>query len=295
MGKSATTVRLRRSEQLRDVIGIFGHVRALAVVDAEAIEDPVERIHQQRVAIRRLRSLIRLVGPVVQTQQAGVLDEDLAWVASSLGDRRDLDVMSNLVRRDAEFCANEDALDLRRCLESELDRRRVIADAELRRCISSKRYRILKRSLSDLDLTSWFGDQASVADLTPKLMRRQWHRLSRAQVELDSKQDYQSWHRMRMRAKNLRYSLEPFAPMYPGVDRCSRRLGELTDLMGRVCDVHNEQELVTFTATCSDVTVAFQAGRRVAQLELRQIQLEEGLPECWARVRRAWTALGFQK
>ena len=46
-------------------------------------------IHDTRVAIRRLRSTIRVFGKLVDSSAAGHLDEELKWFAGLLGEVRD--------------------------------------------------------------------------------------------------------------------------------------------------------------------------------------------------------------
>ena len=113
MGRAAkhASTRLRRTP-FSDAISDLGQQRVHTFIAASDCEDPVERIHQQRVAIRRLRSLLRLIAPLTRPDAMTSLDEDLRWVASRLGDQRDLDVLGEMVHRDVVRSLSDDADDL---------------------------------------------------------------------------------------------------------------------------------------------------------------------------------------
>ena len=289
MGRAAkhASTRLRRTP-FSDAISDLGQQRVHTFIAASDCEDPVERIHQQRVAIRRLRSLIRLVAPVSRPDVLTHLDEDLSWVASRLGDQRDLDVLGELVRRDVVRALSDEADDLLVGIEMELTRRRVIAQEELHECLTGKRFGQLKLSLRELDLGAGLVSDGRVEQVAPKLVQAQWKRLKRARRTWLDDEDYASWHRMRMRAKNLRYVLEDFTPAYPELGRCARQLGHLTDLMGEVCDAHNEQQFLVAVAASSDVSIAFAAGRVRTWSELRERHLIDQLPINWRKVQERW-------
>ena len=294
MGTSSSrATKHRRRDPLRGLLTELAHERALAIAEAAAVSDPSERVHRQRVAIRRLRSLIRLSRPLLRAQPLGRVDRDLAWIGSQLGDQRDVDVLTQLLRVDMEHFQADPANSLVETVEIELDRRRAIADAELRRSLSSNRYKQLECSIASLDLGEVLTVDGSVEDLLPALVRRQWKRLNRARNRWCSEGDYESWHRMRMRAKNLRYALDALTPCYPKLNHCAVELGELTDLMGACCDAHNEQELLAAVARESDVAVAFDAGRLAAYSEQNQMILRRRLPDQWARVKQDWKAVDW--
>jgi CHAD domain-containing protein len=294
MGSSTSrAAKHRRRDPWRSLLTELGHERALAIAEAAAISDPSERVHRQRVAIRRLRSLIRLSKPLLSAEPLERVDRDLAWLASKLGDCRDVDVLTQLVRVDVERFQADPANALLETVEIELDRRRASADDELLRALASARFRRLKCSLETLDLGEWVTVDGSVEDLLPSLVERQWKRLNRARDQWRSVDDYDGWHRMRMRAKNLRFSLDAFIPCYPQLKHCAGELGDLTDLMGACCDAHNERELLAAVARGSDVAVAFDAGRLAVYSELAQTSVRDKLPAQWVRVHRSWKAVGW--
>jgi CHAD domain-containing protein len=289
MGRAVThAFRRVRQAPFSEVITDLGHQRVCAFMAASEGDDPVERIHQQRVAIRRLRSLLRLITPVTRPDALTRLDEDLSWVASRLEDQRDLDVLGELVRRDVVRALSDEADDLLVGIEVELTRRQFIAHEELHVCITGKRFKHLQLSLRKLDLGAGLVSDDRVDRIAPKLLQAQWKRLKHARRTWLEDDDYGSWHRMRMRTKNLRYVLEDFTPAYPELGSCAGQLGHLTDLMGEVCDAHNEQQFLAAVAVSSDVSIAFTAGRVSAWSELRQRRLIDQLPAHWRKVQRHW-------
>ena len=202
--------------------------------------------------------------------------------------QRDLDVLGELVRRDVVRALSDEADDLLVGIEMELTRRRVIAQEELHECLTGKRFGQLKLSLRELDLGAGLVSDDRVDQVAPKLLQAQWKRLKHARRTWLEDDDYGSWHRMRMRAKNLRYVLEDFTPAYPDLGHCARSLGHLTDLMGEVCDAHNEQQFLVAVAASSDVSIAFAAGRVRTWSELRERHLIDQLPINWRKVQERW-------
>jgi CHAD domain-containing protein len=294
MGSNTSrALKSQRHQSLGHVLTELGHERALAIADAAALADPVERVHRQRISIRRLRSLIRLSAPVTSADEVDALDQDLAWIASKFGDQRDVDVLSHHLRADVQRFQADTVNRFLETVDVELERRRSLAESELRRSLNSIRYQELERSLQFLDLGAGCTIDESVQDSLAPLVHRQWKALNRARNRWRSADDYESWHRMRMRAKNLRYVLELFSPLYPNLNPCARELRDLTDLMGDVCDAHNEQEVLASVARCSDVAVAFDAGRLAAYSELAQTSVRGKLPTQWVRVHRSWKVVGW--
>ena len=55
--------------------------------------EDIESVHQMRVAIRRMRSLFRLVGAYYKPKTVDKYSRDLRRIARALGNIRDLDVL----------------------------------------------------------------------------------------------------------------------------------------------------------------------------------------------------------
>ncbi|WP_321809774.1 MULTISPECIES: CHAD domain-containing protein [unclassified Burkholderia] len=177
-------------------------------------DDP-EFVHQMRVALRRLRTLMRFFPRFADEQWKNTFGADLRWVASLLGTVRDWDVFST-ESLPALIAADGGSADW----DGTLDAARVQATGarvELRQALHSARYARLTLGwlewLSALALPPAAGD-----DDTPSLRRHATKRVRRlfghlyASPSLTSL-DTAARHQVRIDAKRLRYALEFFASL----------------------------------------------------------------------------------
>ena len=81
-------------QTLGELVGAYLSTQCTVIVEAE---EPLRAghnvIHPTRVAVRRLRSTLRVLGELFELPRSGRLDEELRWYAAVLGEIRDLDVM----------------------------------------------------------------------------------------------------------------------------------------------------------------------------------------------------------
>ena len=75
-----------------------GADRALSA-PAQRRDDRVERIHQSRVAMRRIRSTLRTFHVLVDPRWSADLRADLSWYGTVLGRSRDLDLLARAAER----------------------------------------------------------------------------------------------------------------------------------------------------------------------------------------------------
>lgn len=76
-------------------------IRVLALEDGVRMSDDIEFVHDMRVATRRMRSALQLLGPYYRRKKVKQLQKSLRWLARHLGAVRDLDVLLNdLHKRD---------------------------------------------------------------------------------------------------------------------------------------------------------------------------------------------------
>ena len=117
----------------------------------------IESVHKMRVAVRRMRSLLRLVGDYYKRKAIADTERALRDIARALGEIRDLDV---LIVDLQQFSATlpPDAQQHAEALIKRLDRRRAKRRRRLNAFFDSKPYR---RSLRQLER---FGMKAEKAD-----------------------------------------------------------------------------------------------------------------------------------
>ncbi|WP_193101010.1 CHAD domain-containing protein [Burkholderia sp. Z1] len=176
-------------------------------------DDP-EFVHQMRVALRRLRTLMRFFPLFADRQWQDTFGVDLRWLAALLGTVRDWDVFSTeslpaLIAADGGGADWDGTLDAARA-------QCVTARVELRQALHSARYARLT-----LDWLEWLSSLAlppAEAGDAPSLRRHATKRVRRLFGELYASPsltslDTAARHQVRIDAKRLRYALEFFASL----------------------------------------------------------------------------------
>ena len=175
-------------------------------------DDP-EFVHQMRVALRRLRTLMRFFPRFADRQWRDTLGVDLRWLASLLGTVRDWDVFATeslpaLIAADGGDGEWNGTLDAARA-------QCAAARVELRQALHSARYaRLTLGWLEWLTACAAVGRRRRRASLrrhATKRVRRLFGHLY-ASPSLTSL-DTAARHQVRIDAKRLRYALEFFASL----------------------------------------------------------------------------------
>jgi CHAD domain-containing protein len=164
--------------------------------------DP-EDLHQMRVATRRARAFLRAARPLVDGDWVGALRQELGWLGSALGPARDLDVLTEHLRRGvAELGdAGRPARDLLEALERE----RVDARAAALATLSDPRYFALLALLEDVEMrVPGTGTGATLSEL----WWQEFKKVRRVFRKLDAKSSDAALHAGRIRVKRARYAAE---------------------------------------------------------------------------------------
>ena len=201
------------------------------------IPAPPEAVHQIRIATRRLRVALRLFGALLPPRAVARLGKELRWFARALGMVRDLDVHTEALHAHVESAGATAAQELG-SYELALRRERVAARDALKDLFSSTRYAELMSALAALledapnpaALRRWrsFTVRAGAARYL-KRARKQVVKLGR---ELGDDASPEELHRLRIRAKRLRYALEFFIEPYPELTPAARATKALQDVLG---------------------------------------------------------------
>lgn len=236
-----------------------------------ALCDEPEFVHQARVAIRRLRSALKLFAPWLPQGFVTEFSERWRDMANALGDCRNLDVFlaETLPLMERELGA--EALVAR--LKTLATRRRQQARRAARAALASPEARLLL-----LDFEGALNGLEFAAEMPPlqKLARRRLMSRARQVVRLGEavrNLDPEARHELRIAFKKLRYALEFFASLF-GEKRSKRYLAGLVDLqevLGHLNDLATAQTLVhellpTATARLPEAWLAGRAGALVDAL-----------------------------
>lgn len=192
-------------------------------------DDP-EFVHQARVAVRRIRSAARLFGKEAGWPRS--YDGELRWLARRLGALRDWDVLLEQTLRAlaADLPASAEALAAPAVARRRRDEARLMA------ALASARFTRLM-----LRLLRWAGQEKAggptLAEVAGRRLERLHRRLFAAAADFAALTVEQQ-HRVRIRAKRLRYALDLLAAALPqrATQRYVERLAALQDHLGTLND-----------------------------------------------------------
>lgn len=181
-----------------------------------------EAVHHARIALRRVRSLFRLLRPWPDDPSVPELRADLRWLADELATVRQLDVALRRIGQDNARLWIETA--------------RAGALARARTALASPRAAALEEAFVRLLAAAWEDERAFADVLIPALsdMRRRLKRRGKELAGLDAERV----HQLRMDAKMLRYGAEFLALPDTGQARQDfiDALIELQDRLGDIVD-----------------------------------------------------------
>jgi inorganic triphosphatase YgiF len=218
--------------------------------------DP-EFIHQMRVAIRRLRSAMRLFRPLVSDTLLGDVPQRLKILGANLGAARDWDVLiTELLRPVTQAFPGEARFD------------RLISVAAAHRgearntVIAALRDAAFGRLMIDVLALLHRPGLGTGPETTPSLAEFalgqlvDLHRRVGKAADRAAGLDIKDLHRLRIAIKRLRYALEFFTPIYPTkpIKRDLQRLTRLQDDLGLINDLANAGPRLTLCAD-EDITL----------------------------------------
>ncbi|MCW2522486.1 MAG: hypothetical protein JWO63_821 [Frankiales bacterium] len=193
-------------------------------------------IHHTRVASRRLRSTLRVFGPLVDPRRAAVLDGELRWFAGLLGEVRDRQVLR--LRLDKMLDEVDDSLMLgtvRARIDSELRHEQSEHWQALQHELTGERYLAM---LGDLDawvrLPPLTAKARSKPDSIAAYVARAEHKVAQRLAKANATGDIHLLHGARKAAKRARYAAEAAEPVigaHPAAQQ-AKRYRALQDLLG---------------------------------------------------------------
>ena len=259
-------------------------VRRLALKQLEAwtrararLEDrsDPEALHDFRVALRRLRSLLRAFRSAVHDLAPPALRRRLRRFARATGESRDLEVQLLWLAEQLPALTTRQRTGARWVM-ARLERRQQEANARLAARVQ-KRFEPLVERLGEAMAPAPRGagdDQAEslpAGDLVAKVLVEETGTLARQLGAIQSIGNEAEAHAARIAVKRLRYLIEPFHHELPGAPAAIERLKALQDILGDLHDSHRIAE---------ELNAAF----RDAAVEQAERSYEELLPWGEAKV-----------
>lgn len=229
----------------REVIGDYLAEQCTVIIDSEAELRAGENvIHTTRVAVRRLRSTIRVFADLFDAEQAERLEEELVWWAGLLGAVRDLDILTQrqqalLAELPAELILGP----VEATIQEELAVQRKQAMDDMLEALNSERYRKLigmaHHWRADPPFTAAADASADSIDSAIKTAKKKANkRLTKAVAarRADEPSD-DLFHRARKASKRHRYAVEAAVPVWGSkADKIISQRKDLQDLLGNFQD-----------------------------------------------------------
>ncbi|MCR6632464.1 MAG: CHAD domain-containing protein [Magnetospirillum sp.] len=258
-----------------------------------------EAVHQMRVALRRLRSALKVFRPLVDGPQLNALKEEVRWLLDLLGPARDAEVfLAEIIDPVVKGLPDRTGLSTLR------DHWRAERQADLeaaRQAVENRRFTLLL-----LDLGAWVeaGDWSSDAALPGFAHRndalgpfargvldrlaRKLHKAGGRHLAALAPPDL---HQVRIHGKRLRYAGEFFAPLH-AKSEAKAYLGALADLQDRLGEINDIAVAGPRLAGCHHLgDAAWAAGLVTGWHEARRPALIAAADELWTdfrKVRKFW-------
>lgn len=208
---------------------------ALALYEQAALEGDSEAVHQMRIATRRLRVTLELFAGVLTGAWVNVVRRELKWLGGVIGALRDCDVMDQLIGGLSVKLAPETAAGVEQIRRALTVRRRELHDS-MREALASERYESLRARFAGAP-TRKLSSAATVRATARKALAPIARRVERAGAKLKPESDNRALHKLRIRIKRLRYSLEMLGEAGGGdVKDAARRLRKMQNLLGEQHD-----------------------------------------------------------
>ncbi len=245
--------RVRRNDPAR--MGVAAHValntRALLRNDVAVRRDLEDSVHQMRVAARRLRSGLKVFGPLLEADRTTPLRGELAWLAAVLGEARDGEVLRDRLLNDLDELLADQALQVdvtstKRLVRGSFAKDMSGARTRVLAALKSDRYLALLDSLVLIcrELPTTEAAEQSCEQMLPPLVDHAWRRLARDVNKLEIDGPDHDWHRTRISAKRARYACEAVVPVF---GKPARRLAEQVELVTELLGEHQDAALAAAT------------------------------------------------
>jgi inorganic triphosphatase YgiF len=261
-------------------------VRQLVANEPILLAGRAEGLHQLRIGLRRLRAAIAIFADVVGDETEKKIKTELKWITQELGPARDLDVFAADVLEPLRVSHPSDAgLTL---TQRNFEAKRKEAYRRATSAVRSDRFRA-----AVLDLVAWVetgdwglaggehrkaGRARAVAEHAKAELSKLSKRIKRKGSDIRHLSVMQR-HKLRIRAKRLRYATEFFAGTFPGEASARRRqqslaaLKDVQDALGGLNDLATRHALIADGLAVD----AEQAERAAAQAGLAAPDTEETL------------------
>jgi CHAD domain-containing protein len=254
-------------------------------VDGVLRDIDTEFLHDFRVAVRRTRSAIKLLGGVLPAELAGHYAAEFKWLGDVTTPIRDLDVHLLGFEAMTEQLVAASPADLEP-LRAFLVRRRALEFRRLARALRGPRFRAItddwRKALLEVRDTGGRKRRPTARTLALATTGRAFRRIAALGGAITPDSPPESLHNLRKRAKELRYLLEFFAPLHDPVAyrKVVGDLKQLQDCLGEFQDSQVQREEIHALA---DAMLAERAAPAATLLAMGEIAANLALSQAEAR------------
>ena len=231
-GRAPEPRRLSLDDRMLDLAFVylrrqFAAMKVQAPRAWEGLEE--EGVHRMRVAIRRMRAMLRALRDIEPADELADFNREFRWLAAALGHVRDTDVHTTELRRYVASLPDEDANELEGYRRYVRKQRRK-ARAALIEVLSGQRYKRLVGTFQRFleDGASVTAGALSIGAGADALLKESVDKLLQSGRAIKVQSPPKKLHALRIRAKKLRYLLECFGDCHE--DRFDAPLADLRHL-----------------------------------------------------------------
>ena len=235
----------KKPGSVRDLVGDYIAEQCTVIIESEAQLRAGENVvHTTRVAVRRLRSTIRVFADLFAASEAEHLEEELVWWAGLLGQVRDLDILAQrqtalLAELPVELILGPVAS----TIEAELAVQRKQAADAMVEALDCERFRKLMGLMYHWRSDPPFSPAADAAPdaidpMIKNARKKARKRLTTAGAARRSDEPSDElFHRARKASKRYRYAVEAAQPLWGSkADKIVSERKDLQDLLGNYQD-----------------------------------------------------------
>ncbi|MEX0790609.1 MAG: CYTH and CHAD domain-containing protein [Actinomycetota bacterium] len=252
-------------------------------------DDP-EDLHQHRVGIRKLRSLLGSAR-MLEPEWSAALRAELEWIGDLMNPVRDLDVMVPYLRADMTLLDPAEAALMDRFVAG-LGTEREAARKKMLEGLESDRYLELLKTLEAATVS--LVVRPAEEDLTSGAARR-YRKMRKAVRNLSSPPEDEDLHRVRRLAKKARYTADLVKPA--GGKKVAKYLADIKrvqEVLGDFQDsVVAEERIEAFLPEARSPQESFVLGRMAELQASKKRRVGTEFPPAWRKVnksgRKAWS------
>ena len=235
--------------------------------------DDADALHDHRVAVRRLRAMLRAGRPMLDRQWADALRGSLKGAGRALADVRDLDVLIDQLRGDVDDLDRPARAEGERIVRI-LEERHERAQAELTDALEQPEYVSLLNRLEHAVKEPRFAGSGSL----PKAVSKEHRRVRRKARRLQADPSDAELHDVRKAVKRARYAAELAAAIGArGTGKYLKRAKTVQDVLG------DHQDAVVAAAVLREVGSGPAVAALVARQDARRAAARAAFPKAWKR------------